>query len=198
MAPLAEAKHRRSLWLADRFGSRKGLALTYWHQLLYALGKYKDFRQVEWQSVERLVFVCKGNICRSAYAEAVARALGIEAISCGLDTVEDAPANQDAIEIAREKGVDLGTHKTRPIMYMLLRKSDLLIAMEPWQADFLKIHLSKNHQYTLMGSWSKPSLPYIHDPYGSSPAYFESCFDYIETSVHEIVNRIKSARRDGY
>jgi protein-tyrosine phosphatase len=148
---------------------------------------------VDWDSIERLVFVCKGNICRSAYAEAVARSMGINAISCGIDTIEDAPANDYAAEMARRRGFDLGRHRTRPIMYLMLRRTDLLVAMEPWQARFLSTHLRRPHQCTLLGSWSKPVSPYIHDPYRSSPAYFEKCFDYIEASVREIAEKMISA-----
>ena len=73
-------------WIARRYGSRRGFALTLWHQAKNLLGMYRSYRQVHWESVGRLVFVCKGNICRSAYTEAVAKSLGVAAISCGLDT----------------------------------------------------------------------------------------------------------------
>ncbi len=177
--------------LVGHYGSRRGFALTYWHHLLYYVGRYRNYQNVDWQSVERLVFVCKGNICRSAYAEAVARSLGIEAISCGLDTIEDAPANDNAIRMAKQLGFDLEGHKTRSITYLVLKKTDLLIAMEPWQAEFLQKGLTRQHYRTLLGLWAKPVFPYIQDPYGASPAYFEKCFRYIQKSVHELVEKIE-------
>jgi protein-tyrosine phosphatase len=178
-------------WLARHYGSRRGFMRTKWHELLFFLGKYNHYREIDWQSVERLVFICKGNICRSAYAEAVARSTGIEAISCGLDTIEDAPANDHSISTAKQLGFDLEEHKTRPIMYLVLRKTDLLVAMEPWQAKFLEKNLTRNHQYTLLGLWTKPSLPHIQDPYGAPADYFKKCFRCIQSSVNELAKKIK-------
>lgn len=141
--------------------------------------------------MERLVFVCKGNICRSAYAEAVARSMGIKAISCGLQTVENAPANEDAIRTAQKMGIDLRAHRTTPIMYLELKKTDLLVVMEPKQARFLQRNMGRQHQYTLLGIWARPRLPYIHDPHGSPANYFEKCFDYIKKSVNGIAEKIQ-------
>ena len=64
-------------WLRDNYGSRRGFVRTWWHRLRYLLGGYRAYRQVDWNSVERLVFVCKGNICRSAYAGALVTSRGL-------------------------------------------------------------------------------------------------------------------------
>lgn len=177
-------------WLARHYGSRRGFIRTYWHRLLYYLGKYRQYQNVDWRSIERLVFVCKGNICRSAYAEAVAQSLGIDAISCGLDTIEDAPANKSAMLAAKNLGFDLEGHKTRPVMYLILKKTDLLVVMEPWQAVFLNKHLNRTHHYTLLGLWGVPELPHIQDPYAAVDVYFDRCFSYIQASVQTIVGKM--------
>lgn len=177
-------------WLAERYGSRSGFVLTWWHSLRYILGSYRDYRQVDWASVERLVFVCKGNICRSAYAEAVARSLGVESISCGIDTIQGAAADGQAIRTAALKGIDLRTHKTTPLQSLNLKKSDLLIAMEPWQVEHLERQLGKGYKCTLLGLWGEGVRPHIHDPFGVSAAYFTNCFNYIENSVHEIAKKV--------
>lgn len=177
-------------WIEEHYGSRRGFLRTNASRLKYLFGKYHEYHNVDWKSVERLVFVCKGNICRSAYAEAIAHTLGIEAISCGLQTIENAPANKEAIGTAQKMGVDLGAHKTTPIMYLILRKTDLLVAMEPMQARFLQENMGRPYQGTLLGLWGNPVLPYIHDPHGSSPVYFEKCFKYIEKSIHGIAEKI--------
>ncbi|MBK8163191.1 MAG: low molecular weight phosphatase family protein [Gammaproteobacteria bacterium] len=174
-----------------RYGSQKGFVRTYWHRFLYLTGRYRDYQQIDWQSIDRLVFVCRGNICRSAYAEVVARSLGMEAISCGLDTREGLPANRDAIRMARQMGHHLEEHKTTPIMYLILRRSDLIVTMEPWHAEFLRQHLIRKHYCTLLGLWSQPVLPHIQDPFGASDAYFQQCFTQIEQSVYEIAKLFK-------
>jgi len=181
---------RINRWIDDNYGSRRGFVRTIWYRLRYQLGGYQAYQQVDWDSVERLVFVCKGNICRSAYAEAVSRSLGLNAVSCGLQTIVAAPANEDAVKVARARGVDLEEHKTTPIMYLVLKKTDLLVAMEPWQIEFMKRHLAREHGYTLLGLWLKPTRPHIQDPYGFSFEYFERCFRDIEKSVHAISEKV--------
>ncbi len=180
------------VWFAEHYGSRRGFALTWVHKLRYLLGGYRNYRRIDWKRAERLVFVCKGNICRSAYAEAVARSLGLESISCGIDTSDGAPANADAIRAAAEKGIDLTGHRTRPIQSLALRKNDLFIAMEPWQARYLERQFGQGHKCTLLGVWGKSVRPHIHDPYGATEAYFNHCFGYIETSVHEITKKVSA------
>ena len=182
---------RLKRWLADNYGSKRGFVRTWWHRSRFMLGGYRKYRQVDWNSVERVVFVCKGNICRSAYAEAIACSLGLDAVSCGLRTIVAAPANEGAVRAARARGVDLKEHKTTPIMYMALKKTDLLVAMEPWHIELMQKHLVREHYYTLLGLWHWPVRPHIQDPYGSSPEYFERCFKYIEKSVNVISKKIK-------
>lgn len=179
--------------LAAAYGSRSGFLLTCWHRLLLLAGRYRSHQDIDWSSVERLVFICKGNICRSAFAAAVARSLGVEAVSCGLQAILSAPANADAIRTAHGMGYDLDGHRTTPVMYLALKRTDLLVAMEPWQAEYMRSNLVRPHMYTLLGLWSKPALPHIQDPYGASDAYFNRCFTLIENSVHGIVKKIEAA-----
>ncbi|MDJ0806102.1 MAG: phosphotyrosine protein phosphatase [Gammaproteobacteria bacterium] len=190
MASNTETQHKRN-WIERNYSTRRGFARTLWHQSIYYFGGYRDYLNIDWGSVKRLVFICKGNICRSAYSEAFAKALKIESISCGLDTIERAPANPDAIRIAMRRGISLTEHKTQPIMYLTLCKTDLLVVMEPWQALFLKQNLVREHQITLLGLWSKPIRPHIQDPFGASAEYFELCFNHIEDYVKKIANKIK-------
>jgi len=182
-------------WLAENYGSRRGAVKTYWHSALYLLGGYRGYKKIDWKSAQRLVFVCKGNICRSAFAEAVARSLGVECVSCGIDTSSGSPANETAVRIAASKGFDLSGHRTTPIQSLTLCKNDLLIAMEPWQVDHLRRELGSAYEYTLLGLWGEDAKPYIHDPYGGHGAYFDNCFQYIEKSVHEIARKISEAKR---
>ena len=184
---------RLSGWLKDNYGSRRGFIRTWRHRFLYLLGRYKANQKIDWDSVERLVFVCKGNICRSAYAEAIARSMGLETTSCGVQTIVDFPANPDAVKAAKKRGVDLESHRTTPIMYMVLRKTDLLVAMEPWHIEYMQRYIMRDHHYTLLGLWHKPVRPLLQDPYGLSSGYFDHCFNYIEESVYVISEKVKES-----
>ena len=181
-------------WIAGRYGSKRGFIRTQWHRLLYFLGRYRKYRQINWYKVDRLVFVCKGNICRSAFAEVVAITRGLNSTSCGVDTVDGAPANERAMEAAMRKGRDLSMHQTRPITSLSIKEGDLFVVMEPWQASYIEEKIGANEKCTLLGLWCSPETPYIHDPYGKIPAHFDYCFDQIEQSISEITREIKAAR----
>jgi protein-tyrosine-phosphatase len=91
------------------------------------------------------------------------------------------------------KGIDLKKHRTTPLQALNLNEGDLLIAMEPWQVEFLKSEFGKEYKCTLLGLWSEVVTPYIGDPFGASAQYFINCFNYIENSVHEITSKISRA-----
>ena len=178
-------------WMKTRYGSGRGFLMMYWHGLRNRFGAYDKHKHVDWKDIKRVVFICKGNICRSAFAERVARKVGVEVISCGINAIVDGPANREAVRIAKQMGYDLSVHRTTPIMYPIFLKSDLLVVMEPEQSDIVKYYLTKAHHITLLGLWGKPERPFIYDPYGTTPEYFRSCFNFIEKSVYAIADKIR-------
>lgn len=179
-------------WINGRYASRRGFINTKWYQLQYRMGRYQQYK-VPLSSIERLVFVCTGNICRSAFAEAVAKSMGMKAISVGVHAIEGAVAAEQTIYTAQMMGYDLSNHRSTPVMYPTYSKSDLLIAMEPWQGELVRQNLALEYNTTLLGLWGIPKQPYIHDPYMSSGSYFIHCFKYIEKSVHALIDRIQKA-----
>lgn len=176
--------------IKDKYGSRRGAISAHVHILLFKFGKYNAYRKVDWSTIDRLVFVCKGNICRSAYSEAFAKSLGLDAISCGIDTVSGNSANSTAIEVAASRKFDLRQHKTTPISEIKFKETDLLLAMEPWQVEYLSKEFNGSRNCSLLGLWGQPVRPYIHDPYGFSSSYFNNCFNYLENSIHEVARKI--------
>jgi len=75
-----------------------------------------------------------------------------------------------------------------------VREGDLYIAMEPWHAKSIEEKLGSKVHSTLLGLWGTPRSPYIHDPYGTMPSYFDHCFDQIEKSVSKITHEIYKAK----
>ncbi|HEX8642819.1 MAG TPA: phosphotyrosine protein phosphatase [Allosphingosinicella sp.] len=189
MASRAQAFYLRATagpgFVRTRYGSARGLARL-WLARLGGAGRY---RQVEWSRVDRLVFVCTGNICRSPYAERKAAAAGFPAISAALRGSSGAQANESARRIAAAMGVDLSRHRSTAIAEAALRPGDLLVAMEPWQADALAS--LEVGQVTLLGLWSTPRRPHLHDPHGLCDDYFRTCFRSIDTAVEAMLARLK-------
>lgn len=69
------------------------------------LPPWNRLRRPEWHRVERFVFVCNGNICRSPYAAAKAASLGLRSASAGLATKNGCPASEAARKHALWRGL---------------------------------------------------------------------------------------------
>jgi protein-tyrosine phosphatase len=146
-------------------------------------------------SVRRFVFVCQGNICRSAFAERVARDLGGDSISFGLSTSADDPAHPPAMRAAASLGVDLSAHRTSRVQDYVPQPGDFLLAMEVRQLARLAENEKLRHlPRALLGRWSTPARPHLHDPFGLDAAYMITCLRSIETAVAALVRAYPSAR----
>ena len=174
--------------LRARYGTARGLVRLW----LARLRPLRRFGAVDWDRVERLVFVCTGNVCRSPYAEARARASGVPAVSAAVRGSAGAPADAQAVAAARAAGADLTAHRSQTVDELELKRGDLLVAMEPWQADALAARFAGRTgvQVTLLGLWSSPRRPHLHDPHGLCDDYFRTCFTLIDSAVAAMRTRL--------
>jgi protein-tyrosine phosphatase len=181
--------------LARKLGGRRPATRFLGYTLLGALGLYRRDRQVDFSRVQRLVFVCSGNICRSPYGEELARMRGIPTVSFGLHANGIASADPTAIRVAALEGIHLDRHvSTRAADYEPL-PGDLLLTMEPWQlAEVRGLVDARGAQVTLLGLWCRRSLPYLPDPYGKSDECFRHVFDLVAEAVERIGGRLPAAR----
>lgn len=169
--------------------------LVYLAQYAYwRLGGYRRFGRVRWSAVRRLVFVCTGNICRSPYAEHVARAWSLDAVSFGVDTRLNGVAYPMALSVARDRGISLDEHRTTPLKDFQPREGDLFVAMEPFQAALVaRQGWAVAHQVTLLGLWAGSGGAVIQDPYGGDERRFNDCFALIERGIARIERRLDAA-----
>ena len=179
----------------ELYGGKRGYLEHVRTRTLYALGAYRSARNVEWTAVNRLVFVCKGNICRSPYASARARLLGVPSASFGLDAAEGAPADPAAWRTARSRAVDLSAHRSARRESCSTSDGDLLVVFEPSQlAEIRRRHSDRMPRVTLLGIWAPPIRPHIQDPYGRSDRYFQRCFSIIDANIAELARRMARGR----
>jgi protein-tyrosine phosphatase len=135
----------------------------------------------------RALFVCKGNICRSAYAEAAAGrtaapAAGWTFFSAGLAATPGTGSPITAIRVARARGIDLSRHRSQSLDAFDPRQIDVVFVMEPLQTLHPALD-SFRSQLPVLTLGMVAGDPLIADPYGKDEAAFHSCFSAIERAV---------------
>jgi len=184
-------------WSADtksRHGRRKAWLAWQFYHAAHSAGWYRRLETVDWKNVSRLVFVCSGNVCRSAYADALASQIGLQSASCGLEATGGTPADPVAVKVASRRGLDLTRHRSRALCDIRFEPTDLVVAHEPAQVAQLRRKPGPTDvqaQLTLMGLWGGVG-PYVGDPYGLSGAYFETCFSIIDRAVLQMADRLQT------
>ncbi|WP_166259622.1 low molecular weight phosphatase family protein [Marinobacter salicampi] len=176
----------------DKFGSKKGLLRYCLDELYCRVGAFRDYTRCD-TPPDRLVFVCQGNICRSALAEWVFKGHSdIEAISLGLNTNTGKGANPRLLKIAYEtKNIDLSSHKTTSVEDYVPRTGDVFVCMEASHIREIK-SLGYNGPFLLLGSFGKKKTFRINDPYSANDTFMTKTIDDI---VYHTVELAKSLKR---
>jgi protein-tyrosine phosphatase len=155
------------------------------------------------ENVGSVLFVCKGNICRSPFAEHVAQKLNLDdrtrAItfaSAGLHVSRPKSPPPEAIRTAEKFGVGLDQHFSQGVSADLMARFDMVVAMEIWQwEELIERYPDFGRKFfvlpLLVAQAHDPRRGYaafnIEDPYGRSHAAFEQCFLRIERCVGEFL-----------
>jgi len=153
-------------------------------------------------SARMIVFVCTGNTCRSPLAAALCQKLLAERCSCsadelprrgfiassaGLSAVPGCSAAPETIAIAKEYGVDLGGHTTRPLSAMLLRQADYVFAMTASHLRAMAMHLPGAGPAMHVLSPRGEDIP---DPIGGDDATYKQCAEQIWQCLQDRLTEI--------
>jgi len=110
--------------------------------------------------------------------------------SAGTGAVEGLPANFLALSVATQYGVNLISHRSRPITKKLLERNDLIIVMAQDHYDFIaekfpkyadKVVILKNY-----GREEPVEEPDIPDPIGAEGEVFHGVFQQLEEEAQRI------------
>jgi protein-tyrosine phosphatase len=141
----------------------------------------------------RVIFVCTGNICRSPYAEFVARTYGLEALSCGTHTTSGRPADRTAMEEAQRRGVDMKNHLTTRWQELELRAGDLIVTMQLRHALTVRPRAHQHGCYVVMlNAYLLPDFAVIWDPYGRPATDYRASFDLIDAGVGRLAQHVQA------
>lgn len=184
-------------WIDRRFGTWRGLLRLLLADAELASGRLRAFRLRDPGQVRRVVYVCLGNICRSAYGDKLAREFGLEVASLGLSTSSGAASPAEAVEAARRQGVDLDAHRALDWSDFKVRPGDLFLVMEVRQAHELRRRLGARDdvQVCLLGMWCTPPMPHLHDPFSLSADYFDTCFKRVRQATVRLNQVLSEAAR---
>ncbi len=189
---------------ALKYGLREsaGAARHLLDRLLHARRRAEAKRMLQRLSIQRVVFICHGNINRSAYA-AVAFTQALPAYARKQVQVSsmgfigpDRPASDLAQLVAARRGMDLGQHRSRVIDVSELKQMDLIAVMTVRQRDDVQnLVRPARDRILILGDLDPARLDTrtIQDPYGHSEDVFERVFDRIDRCIRELVTSVWSS-----
>ncbi|UCD31898.1 MAG: hypothetical protein JSW04_02335 [Desulfobacterales bacterium] len=147
--------------------------------------------------MQKITFVCTGNICRSPMAEGILKhqykEMGrndLMVSSMGIHGLTGSPAVDYAQDVCEELGIDISSHVARPIIGEELQEADLILCMEPVHTKFLQTFFPwHRNKIFLLGAWpkNKARKSSIQDPMGGSIQDFRRIFNIIQGHIDRIL-----------
>lgn len=150
----------------------------------------------------KIIFVCTGNICRSAMAEAILKKIAIdeklnlEVYSCGIYAQDGDNATYNTIYVARNHNIDISNHRATNIKNSKIQEMDVVLcATNSHKASVLymypnlegKVYTIK--EYAELDGNGKDID--IKDPWGYNIQIYNDCIIEIKICLEEIIRKGK-------
>ena len=141
--------------------------------------------------MDKIIFICTGNTCRSPMAEGLFRAhggedkTGLTAASAGLFTQDGMPASQNAVAAVAELGADITAHRSRMLTPDMARDARYLVCMTGAHYDRLCELFPEcaDKIFTL-------TKQDISDPFGGDLETYRRAAAEIDAGVRSIIERL--------
>jgi protein-tyrosine phosphatase len=142
--------------------------------------------------MKNILVVCEGNICRSPMAEGVlVTALARDGIrSAGLNALSGMPADNVAVRLMQERGIDITAHRALQINRELCSHAELILVMSLDQRRALEARYpTACGRVFRIGEFIKRDVP---DPYHQPEQAFRHSLELIEAGIGEWLPRISN------
>ena len=150
-----------------------------------------------------IIIVCTANICRSPVAEAILQDRlnkhdrdKWRVTSAGTWASIGQPAARYSIELMALQGIDLVSHRSRPVDDDLLRESDLVLTMETGHAEALKAEFPQHTKRIFLLTEMVDRYYSVPDPYGKPRNEYERMVREITDLIDQGLPRIMKIARE--
>ena len=117
--------------------------------------------------------------------ESELRSFGVDAFSAGIAAGSNLPASIEAVELLRERGIDLSQHLSQQITTEMLSESDHVFAMTNSHLEALtnaRPDLSGRLQLVTQNGRD------VSDPIGCGPDIYRDCADQLTEAITQITD----------
>jgi protein-tyrosine phosphatase len=137
-----------------------------------------------------LLVICEGKICRSPIAQGILAAAlpTVQVRSAGLGALVGMPADELAIRLMQERGIDITAHRASQLGRQACLEADMVFVMDPTQRKRVEaLYPQARGRVFRVGEYTKRDIP---DPYRQPEKAFRDSLFFIDEGLREWLQRI--------
>lgn len=156
--------------------------------------------------MKKVLFICTGNICRSALAEGIFNhqikqkkaADAFVAISAGMYVTDNEKASHHAIEVLKPMQIDITGHRSKGVNEVFMEEAFIVITMTRAHKNALRLQYPQHghkvftfHEYT-EGDASKD----VEDPYGMPASFYMACSNDLSQGIEKLIEKLEAEKKN--